>query len=158
MMLLIGASWNASVPIARRRHLAADDDDRNRIGHGVAHRRDRVGRARPGSDQRHADLAGRARITLRHEARALLVRRHDQRQGLAAIGAQVVPVVAEYRVVDRQDRAAGIAEHDVDALVGQDLHDDVGAAQARAGERMTRTSLAGCSCAFMLPFLSGLRD
>jgi len=37
----------------------------------------------------------------------------------------VLVVVAEHRIVDRQDRTAGIAEYDIDALVGEHLYDDV---------------------------------
>src|SRR5207342_2375943 len=46
--------------------------------------------------------------------------------------------VAEYRVIDRKDRATRIAEYDTDAFVGYDLHDNVRASQALAGERMVR--------------------
>ena len=42
-----------------------------------AHRGDRVGEPRPGDDEGDAGLAGRARIAVGHEARALLVARRD---------------------------------------------------------------------------------
>ena len=152
----------------RGRHLAADDDDRNRVGHRIAHRRDRVRRTGAGRDDRHADLARSARITLRHETRTLLVRRHDQRQHVAAFrgGTTVVVlmlvVIAEHRIVDRQNRAARVAEYDVDALVGKHLYDDIRAGQVLAGQRVLGRCLRGrclrrfelcvhdfCSC---LPF------
>ena len=43
--------------------------------------------SRPGPDvtMHDADLAARARVTCRHESRALLVRRHDQRHRLGAV-------------------------------------------------------------------------
>jgi hypothetical protein len=47
-------------------------------------------------------------------------------------------VVAEHCVVDRQDRATRVTKYDADAFVGNDLHDDVGAGEARAGERVVR--------------------
>ena len=79
MMFETGASWNASRADGGGGHLAADDDDRHRIGRAVAHRRDGVGGARARGDHADADLAARARIARGHEARALLVGRHDQR-------------------------------------------------------------------------------
>jgi acetolactate synthase I/III small subunit len=48
----------------------------------------------------------------------------------------VLLVVAEHRVVGRQDRAAAVAEDRVDALVGQHLHDDLGAREAGALSRV----------------------
>jgi hypothetical protein len=48
----------------------------------------------------------------------------------------MLTVEAEYRVVDRQNRTARIPEYDIDALVGEHLYDDVGAAEVRPGKRM----------------------
>src|SRR3954470_4047719 len=45
-------------------------------------------------------------------------------------------VVAEHRIVDRKDRAARVTEHDIDAFVEKNLHDDIGAGERRAGEWM----------------------
>jgi hypothetical protein len=55
------------------RHLAADEDDGNRVGLAVAHRRDGVGRARTGGDEEDADAPARPRIAGGHEPGALLV-------------------------------------------------------------------------------------
>ena len=45
-------------------------------------------------------------------------------------------VVAKYRVVNRQNRAAAVAENGVDALVGQHLHEHVRAGHAGARQRV----------------------
>ena len=119
-----------------RAHLTADHDQRDRVGHRVAHRRDHVGGAGAGGDHRHADLAGGTRVARGHEARALFVGRHDQRHRLVAVVLQVCRVVAEHGVVHRQDGAAGIAEHHFDAFIGEYLHDHVGTTHRVAGKRM----------------------
>ena len=71
----------------------------------------------PGGDQHHAGLAGGAGIALGRVGRALLVA--DQHVAQARL--------VEQGVVDRQHRAAGIAEQVVDALVDERAHDDLGA-------------------------------
>ena len=115
----------------RGRHLAADHDGRHGIGHAIAHRRDHVGRSRPGRHQRHSHPAAGARETGGHESRALFIGRHDQRhRGLMFL------VVAEYGVVDRQDRAAAVSENRVDALVGQHLDQHFRTRHAGACQRM----------------------
>jgi hypothetical protein len=48
----------------------------------------------------------------------------------------VLQVVAEYGVVDRQDRAAAVAENGIHALVGQHLDDHIRAGHAGAGQRV----------------------
>ena len=96
-----------------RRHLAGDADERDRVHQRVGQAGDRVGRAGPGGDEQHADLAGRARVAFGGVRGALLVAHQD----MANL------VLAENRVVDRQHRAAGIAEHEIDALVLQRLDD-----------------------------------
>src|SRR6185312_9625958 len=78
---------------------------------------DGVGRAGPRSDEENADLAGRARVAFRGVSRALLVADED----VAKL------VLVEDGVVDRQHRAARIAEHHLDALVLQRLDDHFGA-------------------------------
>ena len=99
------------------RHLAGDADERDRIHQRVGEAGDRVGRAGAGGDEQHADLAGRARVAFGGVRGALLVAHQD----VADL------VLAEERVVDRQHRAAGIAEHVLDALVLQRLDDHFGA-------------------------------
>ncbi len=119
-----------------RRHLPADDDDGNRVRHAVAHGCDRVRRARTRGDHDDTHLAACACVSRRHEAGALLVGRHDERHCGGAVVAPVRVVVAEDGVVGWQYRAARIAEDRVDAFVGEDLDDDIGAGQARARQRM----------------------
>ena len=94
------------------RHLPGDDDERDGIAQRVGQAGDRVGRARPGGDQHAADLAGRARIALGGMHRALLVPHQD----VAHL------VLLEQRIIDRQHRAAGIAENVLDALIGKRRH------------------------------------
>ena len=106
-------------------HLAADDHHRHRVGHGIAHRRDRVGRARAGGHHDDADLAARAGIAGCHEPCTLFVGRDYELHRRFLVGLDVVIVVAEYRVIDRQDCAARIAEDRIHAFVGQDLHHGV---------------------------------
>ena len=93
------------------RHLAGDADQRDRIEQRVGQAGDRVGGAGTGRDQQNADLAGRAGVALGRVGRALLMAHENVPQ----------LVLIEDRVVDRQHRAARIAEHDVDALILQRL-------------------------------------
>ena len=71
----------------------------------------------PGGDQHAADLAGRARIAFRRVHRALLV----PHQNVLHF------VLREDGVVDRQHRAARIAEQMLHALVGERLDHHFGA-------------------------------
>ena len=73
----------------------------------------------------HADFAGRARIAFRRMRGALLVA-HENVLDL---------LLLEDLVIDRQDRAAGIAENVLDALVGQRLDHDFGAGHLFAHDR-----------------------
>ena len=123
------------------RDLAADDDDGDGVGHAVAHRGHRVGRARAGRHHDDADLAAGAGVTGCHESGALFVRGHDQRHGRAAVVACVQLVVAEYRIVGGQDRAAAVAEDRIDAFVRQHLHHDIGAAHDFSCQGMTARAL-----------------
>ena len=104
VMPWMSASWKASVPIAGRGHLAGDRDDRHRVHVGVGDRGDQVGRARAGGGHADADLAGGLRVAGGGVAGALLVADQD-----------VPHLRVEQRVVRRQDRAAGDAEHHLDA-------------------------------------------
>ncbi len=112
-------------------HLAANHHDGHRIRHAVAHRSYHIRGAGTGSDQRDADATAGPREPRRHEPGALLVGRNDERHR-----GGVILVVAEYRVVNRQNRAAAVAENGVDALVGQDLDQHVRARHAGAGQRV----------------------
>ena len=55
---------------------------------------------------------------------------------ISGIDGSVFLVVAKYGVVNRQDRAAAVAENRVDALVGQHLHQHVRARHAGARQRV----------------------
>ena len=52
------------------------------------------------------------------------------------LGLRRLLVIEEYRVVGRQDRPAAVAENGRNALIGQHLHDHVGAGHLLAGERV----------------------
>ena len=101
----------------RGRHLAGQADQRDRIHQRVLQRRHRIGGARARGHQHDAGLAGRARIAFRRMAGALLVAHQDV----------LDLVLLENLVVDRKDRAAGIAEDMLDAIVLQRLHHHFGA-------------------------------
>ena len=89
-----------------RAHLAGDAHERRRVHPGVGDRRHEVRRARPRRGDRDPDASGRTRVPLGHVPRALLVPGEDVTHGRPA----------RERVVQRQDRAAGKPEGDVDTL------------------------------------------
>jgi hypothetical protein len=91
------------------RYLPGQADQRDRVHQRVGQAGHRVGGPRPGGHQDGADPAGRTRIALGRVDRALLVAHQDVAQR----------ILLEQRIVDRQHRAAGIAEDHVDALVQQ---------------------------------------
>ena len=92
-----------------RRHLSGDADDRNRIHQRVGQAGHRIGGAGAGGHQHAADLAGGARIAFRRMHRALLVADEDVLDVL----------LLEQFIIDRQHRAAGIAEEVLHALIAQ---------------------------------------
>ena len=100
-----------------RRHLPGDDDDRDRVAERVGQAGDRVGGAGARGDQHAAHLAGRARIAFGGVDRALLVADQDVLDHL----------LLEDRVIDRQHRAARIAEQVLHALIGESLDHHFGA-------------------------------
>ncbi len=100
------------------RHLPGDDDQRDRVAQRIGQAGDRVGRARARRHQHAADLAGRARIAFGGVHRALLVAHQDVADAVLRL---------EQRVVDRQHRAAGIAEDVLHALIGERLDHHFGA-------------------------------
>jgi len=102
-----------------RRHLARQADDRNRIHQRVGEPGDRICRTGTARHQHHADPAGRARIALGRMDSALLVTHQDVAQR----------ILFEQRIVNRQDRAAWIAENDLDALIDEGANDDLCSAQ-----------------------------
>ncbi len=92
-----------------RRHLPGEDDDRDRVAQRVGEAGDGIGGARSRGDEDGADLAGRARIAFGGVHRALLVPHQDV----------LHLVLLKQGVVDRQHRAAGIAEQVLDTLIGE---------------------------------------
>ena len=102
----MSVSWKARVPIAGVATWPVMQTSGDGVGPGVRDRRDEVGGAGPRGREDDADAAGRPRVALRHVAGALLVAGEDvaQRRALGE------------RVVERQGRAAGQAEHDLDAV------------------------------------------
>ena len=101
------------------RHLAGQTNDRHRIHQRIGQAGDRVGRAGTTRHEHDPDPPGGPCIALGGVDRTLLVPHQDVAQR----------VLLEQRVVDRQDGAAGIAEHDIDALIDQSLDDDIRSAQ-----------------------------
>ena len=97
--------------------LPGDDDHRNRIHISIGDPGDGIGRARPGGDQHHPRLARRSRITLGSMCRTGFVADQDVANA----------VVAEQCIINGQHRAAGVAEHEFDALANQTFHQDFGA-------------------------------
>jgi hypothetical protein len=97
--------------------LAGDDDQRNGIHQGVDDAGDRVGGAGTRGDQDHSGLAGGACIAFSRMGGALLVADQDVLQLR----------LREERVINRQHRAARIAEQHLDALVEERAHDHFGA-------------------------------
>src|SRR5439155_23463018 len=65
--------------------------------------------------QHHPDPPGRAGIAFGGMDRAALLAHQDVAQR----------ILLEQRIVNRQDRAAGIAEYDIDALIDERLDDDI---------------------------------
>ena len=99
------------------RHLAGDADQRNRVHQRIGEAGHRIGGAGTRGDEHDARLAGRAGIAFRRMGRPLLVAHQDVLHLL----------LLEDLVIDRQHRAAGIAENMLDPLVGQRLQHDLGA-------------------------------
>ena len=99
------------------RHLAGDADERDRIHQRIGEAGHRIGGARARGDEHDAGLAGRARIAFGRMGGALLVAHQDVLHLL----------LLEDLVIDRQHRAARIAEHMLDPLVRQRLQHDLGA-------------------------------
>ena len=88
--------------------LTGDADDRGRIQHGRGDARDHVRGAGAGGGHGNADAAAGAGVTVRHVRRTLLVAHKD-----------VVQLRFAKRIVDRKNRAAGIAENFPDAQARQ---------------------------------------
>ncbi len=111
------------------RHLTGDDHHRDRIHQRIGDAGNRVGRAGTGCDEHDAGFAGRAGIALRRMGRCLFVADEDVADAL----------LFEQRVVDREHRAAGIAEHDLHTEVAQRLDQDVCSAFLGHGVLLSHT-------------------
>jgi hypothetical protein len=94
----------------RARHVARDGDHRHRVHHRRRQPGDEVDRARAGGGHRHAHAAGRAAEPIRRVCATLFVPHEDVPQRELS-----------QDVVDRQDRAAGIAEDRRHALANERL-------------------------------------
>ena len=99
-------------------HLAGDDHHWNRVHEGIGNTGDRIGRAGAAGDQHHAGLARGARIAFRRMCLAGFMADKD------VTDARFV----KQRVVNRQHRAAGIAEHEFHAQANQAVDQNLGAA------------------------------
>ena len=119
-----------------RRDLSADDDQRDRIRHAVADRRDGIGCAGPGRHHDDADPPTRPGVTGRHESGALLIGGDDEAHSRSIFFLLTVVVVAEHGVVNRQYRAAAIAEDRIDAFVREHLDYSFRTAHGLPGERV----------------------
>ena len=72
---VIGASWNASVPMAALGTCPQMTTIGTEVSHTVPHRSHAVGRAGAGGDDGDSDLSAGAGVPGRHEAGALLIGR-----------------------------------------------------------------------------------
>ena len=97
-----------------RGDLAGQAEHRDTVHQRIREPGDRVGRAGTGGHEHHANAAGRAGVAFRHVHGGLLVAHEDVAD----------PVLPEDRVVDGEHGAARIAEHDLDAEVGERAHND----------------------------------
>ena len=92
------------------RHVAGDEDDRRGIHVRRRNRRDQIRRAGAAGSDAHARLAAGARVAVRRVTGVLLV-------GGQHMPNPILPLVQ--LVVNRQNRAAGKAEHGSNALLNQ---------------------------------------
>ena len=99
-----------------RRHLARQADHRDGIHQRIHQARHGIGSAGAGCHQHHANLAGGTRIAFRRMHRRLFVAHQDVANG----------VLLENRVIDRQHRAAGVAENHLNAVILQRAQYDLG--------------------------------
>lgn len=103
--------------------LAGDADQRDAVHVRVGDRGDEVRRAGTGGRHAHAGLAGRARVTVRHEGAALFVTGQD---GADLLGAGEA-------LVQLHGGAARVGEDRVDAQVLEAAYHDVTTAHLDAG-------------------------
>ena len=116
-MPTVSHSWKASLPIRCVGTCPVMTTIGIEFAERVGEAGDGVGGAGTRRDQHAADLAGRARIAFGGVHRALLVPHQDVLDHL----------LLEDRVIDRQHRAARIAEDVLHALIGERLDHHFGA-------------------------------
>ena len=97
-----------------RGDLAGDEDDRDRVEHRRGDAGDEVRGAGTRGAEGDADAAAGAGVAVGRVRGSLLVADED-----------VVDRVVHHRVVDRQDRPAGVSEHGVDAFADEAFPDDL---------------------------------
>ena len=101
-------------PHEHRADLARDCDHRDGVHIGVEDAGHEVRGPWPGGPKANADFSRRAGKAAGREGRALLVPRQD-----------VFDLMTVKGVVQRHDGAAGIPEDDLDALIGEDIEDEL---------------------------------
>ena len=97
-----------------RCNLSGQANNRNAVHEGIRKPGDAIRCTGTGSHQDDADLAGRARISLRRMNRALFMANEDVAKFL----------LLEQRIIGRQHGPTRIAENDLNPLINQGLEDD----------------------------------
>ena len=118
------------------RHLAGQAHERDAVHQRIDQARHRIGGAGAGGDEHAAHPPGGARIALRGMHRGLLVAHQDVADR----------VLLEHRIIDRQHRAAGIAENHLDALLLQRTKQHFGARLHLGLHLGLRDGLGVCLC------------
>jgi hypothetical protein len=98
------------------RHLTSDSHERSRIHPRVRNRRHEVRCTWPARCDTHAHAPRGPRVTFRSVTGALFMTAQHMTQPVA---------ILPHRVVERHDRAAGDAEHDLDPLSDERLAEDL---------------------------------
>ena len=99
----------------RTRHLTGDHHHGHRVHLGCSDTGHQVGGTRPRRAEANAHLAGGARIGIGRVGAGLLMPHQDVLHPTLALGDVEC-------VVDRENRAAGVAENRVDAMAPQRIH------------------------------------
>src|SRR5207253_9197713 len=89
-------------------------------------RRNKIRRTRSAGRDADAGLTSRTRVTFRRVSRTLLMSTQHVAQTIA---------ILPHRVVERHDRAAGNAEHDLDVLAHESFAHHLGAGAVAGGGR-----------------------